>query len=107
MNPDLNEILNSSDPELKLYLWACDYGRLPKEYEQLLIEIDNGWYLYRYTINILKRRWPEAEKKLLEIGDGWELYHYAINIVKERWIEAEPILKKSDHWEHYSDHFKI
>ena len=45
---------------------------------------------YRYAIEIIKGRWPEAEKVIAT--DSGRAYLYARDVIKGRWPEAEKVI---------------
>lgn len=46
-----------------------------------------AWLAYKYSHNVLKRRWPEAENVVLM--DPIATYSYAALVVGDRWPEGE------------------
>jgi hypothetical protein len=85
MNLDLNEIMESIDPGLELYVRAkFNYQRLPEIYEQLLLKIGDAYDLCHYAINVLKEPWPEAEPVIKKNKHGWGEY---LRMVKKYLVE--------------------
>jgi len=85
----------------------------------------------KYTIDVIKRRWPEAEPYIMNdadiafayardvikgrwyeaepyiMKDKFASIQYAIDVVKERWFDAEPYIKKSKYSDEYLEYFNI
>jgi hypothetical protein len=108
MEPDLDKILGSIEPGWYLFQWAQENGRLPEDYEKLLLEIGSLHNLCFYVEYTRVERWPEAEEKMLKSNNTWILCFYAEHVMKERWAEAEEAIKKdSELWENYCKHFGV
>jgi hypothetical protein len=107
MEPNLNKILEASNPASNLYYWALENGRLPEGYEKLFIEFFDTYFIYLYVVCVVEGRWKEIEEKLCQEGDAWALWKYATEILKRRWPEAEPILKESTYWGLYCKEFGV
>ena len=82
------------DPEAA-YRYAIDIlkGRFP-EAERYMV--NDPWVAHRYAKNVIKGRWKEAEPVIM--NDLVFAYMYARDIIKGRWEEAEPTIKKDDYY---------
>ena len=81
------------------YRYSLDVlkGRFPEAEPALL---KDPWTSYRYAKNVIGGRWPEAEQVIK--NDLVFAFMYARDVIKGRWEEAEPTIKKDEYyWDQY------
>lgn len=71
----LDKILKQDNPVEYLCDYAEENGRLPKEYEDIILKSNDIDYIARYAENVIEERWPEAEPILAEKDKvSWGIY---------------------------------
>jgi hypothetical protein len=60
-----------------------------------ILESEDSWSCYRYALEVIKDRWPEAEDIIIKDSDS--ALYYSAEVIKGRWPEAEDIIMKDPH----------
>ena len=83
-----NDILKTTPGKIANFAIMLNSGRLPKEYEDRILEsVPAG---FKYAARIIKDRWPELEERILNSPASYKvIVQYAQQMIKGRWPEAE------------------